>query len=86
MNRTIWKSVFFTTLTIFAVLTVLLIALLYTFIAQPLPPEMSIIGKADFPTFHFLLQQLLKHPIYYIWHGVFFTVVISLIGWRTTKK
>lgn len=86
MNRTIWKAVFFTTLTIFAVLTVLLFALLYTFIAQPLPPEMSIIGKADFPTFHFLLQQLLKHPIYYIWHGVFFTVVISLIGWCTTKK
>ena len=86
MNRTIWKAVFFTTLTIFAVLTVLLIALLYTFIAQPLPPEMSIIGGADAPTFHFLLQQLLTHPICYIWLGVFLTGVISLIGWRTTKK
>ena len=85
MNRTIWKAVFFKTLTIFAVLTVLLIALLYTFIAQPLPPEMSVIGGADVPTFHFLLQQLLTHPICYIWLGVLLTMMISLIGWRTAK-
>ena len=85
MNRTIWKAVFFTTLTIFAVLTVLLIALLYTFIAQPLPPERSVSGGADGPTFHFLLQRLLTHPICYIWLGVLLTMMISLIGWRTAK-
>lgn len=87
MNKTIWKTVFFIALTVFTVLTALLIAFIYTMITTPLSlPETSIIGGADLPTFHFLLQQILKGPIFYIWFGSFLTVVISLIGWLTVRN
>jgi hypothetical protein len=51
------------------------------------PGDIGIIGGADLPTFCFLLQKIVHHsPITYIWLGTLLTVVISLIGWRTSIK
>jgi Na+-transporting methylmalonyl-CoA/oxaloacetate decarboxylase beta subunit len=87
MNRTIWKTVFFIVLTIFALLSALLIAFVFFLLTMDHPGDIGIIGGADLPTFYFLLQKIVYHsPITYIWLGTLLTVVISLIGWRTSIK
>ena len=86
MIKTIWKAIFFVTLTVFAVLTALLIALICTNLTQIHPADIGIIGGADLPTYLFLGRMLLRHPVFYIWFALLLTVVISLIGWITCRK
>lgn len=90
MNKTIWKAVFFITLTIFAVLTVLLIAFIHALFTQTPSVEtgaaIGIIGGADLPTYRFPLRKILQGPIFNIWLSSLLTVIISLIGWLTAKK
>lgn len=86
MIKTIWKAIFFVTLTVLTVLTALLIVLICTHLTQIRLADVGIIGGADLPTYLFLWRMLLRHPVFYIWFTLLLTVVISLIGWITSKK
>ena len=85
MNKKIWKAGFFITLTVFAVLSAIVIFSVCKVIAQINSPQMNIIGGADLPTFLFLLRKSLS-PIFSFWFSSLLTVVIFLIGWRCAKE
>lgn len=86
MNRMIWKTIFFITLTVFTILTILLIAFIFRIFTSVPPANASIIGGAGQPTYSFLLSMVLRDSLFNIWLGSLLTVVISLIGWLTSKK
>ena len=87
MKNQVWKIIFLFTLTIFVLLSALMIACVYTLLSQPPSAGTSIIGGAALPTYQFLLSQFMRrNPIPYIWFVTLVAAVISLIGWRTAKK
>jgi hypothetical protein len=86
MNRTIWKAIFFITLTVFIVLTVLLIVFVIMQFTTVPQANFSIIGGMDQPSYLFLLSMILRSPLFNLWLGSLLTVFISLSGWLASKK
>lgn len=85
MTNKVWKTVFFASLSLFLLLSTMLLGMVLVPMLCP-SPGTGIIGGAGWPTFRFLLSQALRSPIGYAHSSAFLLSIVAFIGWCKCKK